>query len=56
MFGIMASVFRNATRTEGNAETEYDRRGRPQNRREAEHRRAQEALDELNRYRLGYRL
>lgn len=54
MFGIMASVFRNATRTHPFEGTPYDREQHLHNRREEEKRRKREALDTLNRYRRGY--
>jgi len=56
MFGIMASVFRNATRTNFGAESgyDYDWRRNGGNRRDDERRRAEDALEELKRYRRGY--
>lgn len=53
MFGILASTFRHATRTETFTQ-EPDRARRLMNQREDERRRAREALDELVRYRRGY--
>ncbi|MCB1328611.1 MAG: hypothetical protein KDK28_03760 [Maritimibacter sp.] len=53
MFGILASTFRHATRTETfNQGT--DRARRHIDHREEERRREREALDELVRYRRGY--
>ena len=54
MFGIMASVFRNASRTEPFEGTSFDREQHLVNRREEERRREREAMDTLVRYRRGY--
>ncbi len=54
MFGIMASVFRNATRTHPFEGTPFDREHHLRNRREEESRREREALDKLIRYRRGF--
>ncbi|MCB1336377.1 MAG: hypothetical protein KDK10_02595 [Maritimibacter sp.] len=55
MFGIMASVFRDATRNGASAGDDYhDWRRHPGNRREEERRRAEAALEELKRYRRGF--
>lgn len=53
MFGILASTFRHASRTETFNE-ESDRARRLAHQREEERRREREALDELIRYRRGY--
>ena len=54
MFGILASMMHNATRTETHTLREMDRARRLSEQREAEKRRHRDALEELNRYRRGY--
>ena len=54
MFGILASAFRNATRTEPFPETEFEREARIRDRRAEDRRREREALDREIRYRRGY--
>jgi hypothetical protein len=53
MFGILASTFRHATRTE-TFNHPPDRARRLMRQRDEERRREREALDELIRYRRGY--
>lgn len=54
MFGILASMMHNATRTDTRPSADCDRVRRLHQQREDEARRRREALEELDRFRRGY--